>query len=81
MTEPRIALWHPDFADEPDIDEVEVARFTSLLGPFLQAYAGLSVDDYWALSVSEHSAMLEWLYITEALQRPSSTSPTEAPQS
>lgn len=69
MTEARIALWHPDFADESDVDEADVVRYTSLLGPFLQTYPGLSVDDYWALSVSEHSAMLEWLYITEVLQR------------
>lgn len=69
MSEPRVGMWHPDFADTEDM--AAIGRYTALLGPFMQTYPGLSVDDYWTLSVSEHAAMLEWLHATEVLERPS----------
>lgn len=41
-----------------------------MLAPFMATYPGLTVDDYWCLTLSEHGAMLEWLYDTEVLERP-----------
>ena len=70
MTEPRVGLWHPDFADDPDLDKRDVGLFVSWMGPFMATYHGLTVDDYWSLSVTEHAAMLEWLYKSEVLVRP-----------
>ena len=70
MDEPRIGFWHPDFAGDGDRDLADVARLTTLLGPFMATYHGLTIDDYWALTVSEHAAMLNWLYETEILAKP-----------
>lgn len=73
MSEPQIALWHPMAQDEEsNLSPADIARFVAQLAPFMQTYSALTVDDYWALSVSEHAAMLEWLYVTEVLERPSS---------
>jgi hypothetical protein len=65
-----VAFWHPDFADDHPDDLDTIGRYVALLGPFLQTFPGLTVDGYWELSVSEHRAMLEWLYATEVIDRP-----------
>lgn len=72
---PQIATWHPFNADAEEFDEKASAAYVRLLAPFMQAYPGLSVDDYWQLTVHEHAAMTEWLYATEVLVRPKSKVP------
>ena len=74
MAEPRIAVWHPDFIDDPEFSEVRspksTAHYLSLLGPFLETYKQLTVEDYWGLTVSEHQALRQWLVASGVVKEP-----------
>lgn len=67
VVEPQIVAWHPLNADWEEFDADVSAAYVRLLAPFMQAYPALTVDDYWQLYLSEHAALLQWLYDTGVL--------------
>lgn len=74
----QIATWYPGNSDAEEYDEGVSMAYVRLLGPFMQTYPGLTVLDYWQLTIQEHAAMTEWLYATEVLMRPKPKSAADA---